>query len=342
MEPKSLKSASESTFNYRQITESFKAIISGLGISRLYIFLDEWAQVPTSAQPYFAEYLKRAMLTVPQVCVKLLAVSYQCFLSKQTDEGVVGIQRGADITDVLDFDSYLIYDENPDRVTEFFSQVLYNHLGAELNWDLKVTGEEKSKRIVQLFTITNAFIELVRAAEGNCRDFLCIFSRAFWNGYHPTGSSAVSIPHVREAAATWYDNEKYVNVRDEARPNAALTHIMNNIIKDYKSRTFMVEATKAQNPVLTRLLNERVLHKLSGFYSHKDKPGERYELFTIDYGAYVRFIGTVNEPYQIALPFTEYLHNLSYEEQKLMVPLDDKRSIRRIVFDPDVLRVTTN
>jgi hypothetical protein len=88
-------------------------------------------------------------------------------------------------------------------------------------------------------------------------------------------------------------------------------------------------------------LNERILHKLSGFYSHKDLPGERYELFNIDYGAYVRFKGTVNEPYQMALPFITDLPKLSPDEQKFMVPLDDKRSIRRIVFDPEAFKVTT-
>lgn len=102
----------------------------------------------------------------------------------------------------------------------------------------------------------------------------------------------------------------------------------------------MVEATKAQSPVLTRLLNERILHRLSGFYSHKDRPGERYELFNINYGAYVRFKGTVNEPYLSVLPLTSDVSKLSEEEQRFLVPLDDKRSIRRIVFNPDYFQLS--
>ena len=98
----------------------------------------------------------------------------------------------------------------------------------------------------------------------------------------------------------------------------------------------MVEASKAKSSVLTRLLNERMLHKLPGFYSHKDRPGERYELFNVDYGTYVRFKGTA---YQIALPFTSDVPKLPTAEQQLMVPIDDKRSIRRIVFDPDALEI---
>ncbi len=342
MEPSPAEASIEPTFNYRQISESVQAIISHLGIPHLFLIIDEWAQIPTTAQPYVAEYLKRAIMTVPQVCIKLLAVNYQCQLSKQTATGVVGIQRGADIPDVVDFDSYLIYDENPKSVTAFFSQVLYNHLGVELDWDLAVTADEKAKRIVDIFTQSNALIELVRAAEGNSRDFLCIFSRAFWEGYRQQpGAKAISIRHIRDAAASWFDSEKYVNVRDEALPVEALAFIINHIIKGYKSRTFMVEAAKSQHPVLTRLLNERVLHKLSGFYSHKDRPGERYELFTVDYGAYARFIGTINEPYQIAMPLTEDVTKLPEPEQQIMVPFDDRRSIRRIVFDPDAPRVTT-
>jgi hypothetical protein len=345
MEPSLTEEIVKPTFNYRQIYESLRAILADLRIDHLFIIIDEWAQIPISAQPYVAEYLKRAIMTIPEVCIKLLAVNYQYQLSKQSDEGIIGIQSGADITNVLDFDSYLIYDENPDLVKDFFSEVLYNHLGAELLWDLKVTREEKTKRILDIFTQQNSFVELVRAAEGNCRDFLCIFGKAFWEGYRQQRDArAISIPHIRDAASSWFDYAKYINIRDDTAPNKALIFIMNNIIKGYKSRTFMVEASKAQSPVLTRLLNERILHKLSGFYSHKDRPGERYELFNIDYGAYVRFISTketVNESSQGVFPFMSDVPKLSADEQKFMVPRDDKRSIRRIVFDPDVLKVTT-
>ena len=341
MEPSLTEDNTKSTFNYRQITESLRTIISDLRVGRFFIIMDEWAQIPTSVQPYVAEYIKRAIMTIPEMCIKLLAVSYQCQLSKQSDEGIIGIQPGADIPDMMDFDSYLIYDENPNLVTDFFSEVLYNHLGAELGWDLKVTREEKARRVADIFTQQNSFIELVRAAEGNCRDFLCIFSKAFWEGYRRQveGAKAIGIPHIREAASSWFDNAKYANIRDDVVLNKTLTFIINRIIKGYKSRTFMVEASKAQSPVLTRLLNERVLHKLSGFYSHKDRPGERYELFNVDYGAYARFKGTVNEPYQSTFPFMSDVPKLPKDEQRFMVPLDDKRSIRRIVFDPDALKI---
>lgn len=331
------------TFNYGAIARALETVLSDLSIQRFFVILDEWAQIPHSVQPYVAEYLKRSILSVPQISIKILAVSYQCQLSQQTERGIIGIQRGADIPDVIDFDGYFIYEENPGLVTEFFAQVLYNHVGAELGWDLDVGSEEKSSRVLDLFTQQPAFTELVRAAEGNCRDFLCIFSKSFFEGYKQHGgANAISIPHVRSAAASWFDNEKYANVRDEKGPHDALTFIINKVITGYKSRTFMVEASKSRAQVLTRLLNERILHKLSGFYSHRDRAGERYELFCVDYGAYVRFKGTVNEPYQSVMPLTSDLASLNDDERRYMVPLDDKRSIRRIVFDPAVLGIHTD
>ena len=104
----------------------------------------------------------------------------------------------------------------------------------------------------------------------------------------------------------------------------------------------MVDASKSHSPVMTRLLNERLLHKLSKFYSHPDRPGERYELFTVDYGAYVRFSGTVNEPFLTIMPLFDEVQNMDDDEKKYIVPLDDKRSIRRIVFDPDELSIKTD
>ncbi len=116
-------------------------------------------------------------------------------------------------------------------------------------------------------------------------------------------------------------------------------YLLNNVLKSYKSRTFLVETGKDEHPRLIRLLNERIVHRLNEVYSHPDKPGLRYEVFTLDHGAYIRFRGTVNEPKENVFFDTGSLANLSEQERSSIVPFDDKRSIRRIVFDPDKLSV---
>lgn len=188
-----------SAFNYRQISDVLGQVIDDMKIDRLFVILDEWAQVPLHAQPFLAEYLKRAILTVPSVSLKLIAVNYQCQFSKRRNGDLLGLERGADIPDVIDLDRYLVYDEKTDFVTSFFGQLLYNHLGVELGWKLEVSSEEKRRHVIaQLFTQERSFIELARASEGNSRDFLCIFSRAYFDEYRRSSmSAAISIPNVQ-------------------------------------------------------------------------------------------------------------------------------------------------
>ena len=64
-------------------------------------------------------------------------------------------------------------------------------------------------------------------------------------------------------------------------------------------------------------------------YADKVNPGIRYNIYTLDYGTYVDLMGTSKQP------VTDFLEPGS--EPDLIVPFDDKRSIRRIIFDEDVL-----
>ncbi len=329
------------SLNFRQISDTLTQVLREMNIGRLSIVLDEWAQVPFESQPFFAEFVKRTLLTVPAITVKILAVNYQCNLLTRVGNNPVGLERGADLPNVIDMDRYLIWDERKDDVTGFFAQLLYNHLGIELRLDLDVPSEEKRRWVEELFTQKNAFHELVRAAEGNPRDFLCIFAKAYFDEYKSVaGSKSISVRNIVNAAVAWYDETKAKNIVNEKTATETLQHIMNKVLKGYKARTFMVEVEKAEHRRLIRLLNERILHRLSGTYSHPDRPGVRHDLFAIDYGAFARFRGTKNAIHEEAFWDDQNCDELNSEEKAQLVPVDDKRSIRRITFDPDTLETT--
>ena len=336
------ESITDSSFNYRQIADSLSQILKDLGIHRLFILVDEWAHIPIVAQPYFAEFIRRAIFPIPNISLKILAVNYQCDFYKILASEPIGIQLGADITDTIDLDSYFIYDVKKTQVVDFFGEVLYNHLAAELKWNIEIPTVDKLKSVESLFTQSGAFQELVRASEGNCRDFLCIFSRAYFDGFlHSANARKISIRNIESASSAWFETSKRTNIKNELSVQKALNHVFEKVIKGYKSRTFMVQSEKSEHPVLMRLLNERILHKLNILYSHKGKPGIRYELFSLDYGAYVKFKGTEIEPYDLFWVENSQLDKLDENEAKFMVPFDDHRSIRRITFDPDTFSVET-
>lgn len=164
-----------SAYNYAQIGRCLERLIEQLGVPRLFVIIDEWAQLPSAAQPCFAEFLKRAVNPVPGVSLKILAVNYQCRFTDRIGDHTIGLQRGADIPEVVDLDAYLVPAERSDVAVEFFAQVLSNHLGIELGWDLTATPKKKQASIEKLFTRRDTFVDLCRAAEGNCRDFCCRF-----------------------------------------------------------------------------------------------------------------------------------------------------------------------
>jgi hypothetical protein len=65
----------------------------------------------------------------------------------------------------------------------------------------------------------------------------------------------------------------------------------------------------------------------------KDNPGVRYNIYTLDYGTYVDLIGTSKAP---QIEFDGFATEIAGPD--IVVPFDDKRSIRRIVLHEDMLR----
>ena len=66
-------------------------------------------------------------------------------------------------------------------------------------------------------------------------------------------------------------------------------------------------------------------------YADKDRPGVRYNIYTLDYGTYVDLMNTSKRP---DLGFSV---ETSGDPSDFIVPFDDKRSIRRIVLTKDIL-----
>ena len=64
--------------------------------------------------------------------------------------------------------------------------------------------------------------------------------------------------------------------------------------------------------------------------SSNDQPGERFDVFKLDYGCYVDVIGTASAPRGLFEADTDESTNTMVE-----VPKDDYRSIRRAILDFD-------
>jgi len=227
-----------------------------------------------------------------------------------------------------------------------FGELLFRHVGAEVearrepvpaeqleidssrpSYLAETYGVGTSDQFVRrFFSSGDAFKELVRAAEGVARDFINIFSSAFFTSVRLERPS-IDVRAVREAAREWYEKDKHPNI--DGAQEEFLRTIIEDVIAERKARSFLLEKQYEKDPLILSLFDYRLLHLVQRGYADKDNPGVRYNIYTLDYGTYVDLIGTQRAPTD---DFTE---DLGEAEEDTVVPFDDRRSIRRIILRPE-------
>ena len=323
------KDSISSHFDFRNLGDTLDAFRRAVGAVGLIIGLDEWVAIPRAAQPYFAECIKRAFFVKPDIAVKIAGVTYQTQMSADMNGGLIGFESGADVFSDIHLDNYFVWEEDKDGVQQFFAQALYNHLAEALQWPLDALPNVKAHRIHQeFFTQEKAFVELCRAAEGNCRDFLNVFRLAYFEFRRDSNAQAIGLPQVHKASENWYRQDKLRNIAGEGGYEVFLNYLIQDVIRERRSKTFMVSYRDINHPLLSRLFTARLLHPLRTTWSHPDRPGEPYHLVTIDYGCYLALQNTRAAPAQQVFFYAGDTEAAQYND---LVPLDDRRSIRRIV-----------
>lgn len=171
------------TVVFAEISTLLDAALSGLGIESLYVLIDEWTAIPPDVQPYIAEFLKRGFFPSNRVTVKIASLEYRSrFALANEAGGVIGFEVGSDLSANLDLDDYYVYDRNPEHVVDMFLELLYKHVDAELpaNYLSDLNVKTPIGFRTKFFTESATFVELGRAGEGVVRDFLGIFTSAYF------------------------------------------------------------------------------------------------------------------------------------------------------------------
>jgi hypothetical protein len=267
------------------------------------------------------------VLPLQRFTVKIAAIEQQTSFRTQVEGHQIGIELGADMGAHVNLDDFLVYEGNEEQSRAFFLNLFFRHLTAA-GEDGKplVEGLTAPSDIVRVgFTDSRAFDELVRAAEGVPRDALYIAARAAMRA----GGDTISVPIVRAAARSWYQSDKSRPLESREQAQRLLNWIIDKVIRDKRARAFLVNERDSRDPLLLALFDARVLHIVRRGYSAQDRPGERYDVWVIDYGAYVDLLQTKYAP-QGALPFGEEGEG-GYAD--INVPRQDLRAIRRAILD---------
>jgi hypothetical protein len=318
------------SLNFTEVALALRRLAAVLASKRVWILLDEWSSIPPETQPYLAEFLVRCVLPLQMFTVKIAAIEQQSRFRVALEEGrTIGIELGADVAANLDLDEFMVFEQNEDRAREFFRGLLFKHLTRGVETHEVIHGLAKESDLIRMgFTERRAFDELVRAAEGVPRDAINITAKAALQAR----DRQISVPDIRTAARAWFQNDKAAALSSRPEAQRLLHWVIDKVIKEKRARGFLVNQRSARAPLLMALFDARVLHLVRKGYSGQDEPGERYDVYLIDYGAYVDLINTKNEP-QGTLPLGEL--GSDGDGGYVDVPPQDLRAIRRAILDLD-------
>lgn len=313
--------------HFGDVRKTLEGIIERLAPGKkLWVIVDEWSDVPLELQPLLADLLRRALFPVPNIVVKIGAIEHRSRFRVTADDGsYMGIEIGADASADVNLDDFMVFGNDKTKANEFFRELLFKHVRAVLASENRV--DEAPNTAADLvrhgFTQENAFVELVRAAEGVPRDAMCIASLAAQSAM----DRLISVNDVRSAARRWFQRDKEAQLPERA--HELLNWIMDKVIGERKARAFLLrQGQDTGDNLIGKLYDQRVLHVVKKGIASHDQPGVRYDVYGLDFGCYVELTATVKAPQGLF-----QAENEDGDLQYVEVPADDYRSIRRAILD---------
>ena len=323
--------------HFGAVAELTKRAVEAHPAARFWLLFDEWSGLPLDLQPFLAEMLRRLFFGLPKVTVRIAAIPHRSEwrVLRADGNGYIGVEVGAELFPLLDLDEFVVFparsrDEQTSKSTAFFKSLLHRHLNRILAEEGLERIDTADQTLRLLFTQVTALQELVRAAEGVPRDALNIVARAAVRA----GDSRIATEHIRAAAAQVYTTTKASLINGVPLAQRLLNVIIEDVISAKKARAFLLLPEHTEDPLIQRLVDDRILHIIKRGYSHSDRPGVRYDVLQIDYGCYVQLLGTQSAPQTLFGEETvdeDEVYDSIYGNA--VVPEDDYRAIRRAVLD---------
>ena len=266
------------------IAENLEKLVEWLDLNRVICLVDEWSEVPVSAQRHLAEMIKKAFIA-SQFSFKIAAIPNRTDLGIKTGEKFYGLEDGGDIFG-YQLDNRYVFEIDKVKTRHFFNQLLHKHIGAitpELT--LKLLGKKRTENFINLFLTNKALGELLIASAGIPRDFINLFIYSY-EQFKDSNAKHISVKNIRLATSSWYETDKKKQVDEHPIEKALLQAIVQEIVVNKNSSHFMIGEQYSTNSHIQSLIDFRVLHLRKKGYSHKDLAKETFNVYSIDYGCY--------------------------------------------------------
>lgn len=273
--------------DYNALRKELENTISQCGATSIILLIDEWSSVGLSIQAILAEMIRKTIGESNKVFLKIVALKYFTQMSAIIDfPQRVGFQFGVDISELLDLDNLLNCDINQQEVKDFLVIVAYKHLCLELP-QLKNNSIQEFEEYLcsELFESEQVFYEVVRASEGNPRDFLSVLLACIVAG-KLGGTKKISRTSATRTAIKHFTVNKAPEIKNNPAANDLFEGIFNRVVQNGQ-KIFLVSANKAlRDKRIQELWHYRFIHILDSSYIYLDKNQTPHEYFvySMDYG----------------------------------------------------------
>ena len=301
---------------------------------RFIIYIDEWSNLPLDVQPHFAEFLRRCLIASKFVILKIAVVKDRTQYCIKQDNIVYGLEIGADISVCMDLDNIYMYDKNPRKVFSDLYRILWTHLNARgvIN-DVSITDFMQV-----LFSDLRSAILLVRASEGNPRDFISIVNCCIveLDGIGDSGSW-IDSQVVYNAANDWYHMDKENALSSQQRQ--FLSELSTYIVRQKRSRGFVLDESYLAHPLIKSLIDARILHVVQTGRFFANLGTCSMAIVVLDFGTYSDILISNEDIHFLTNDYFENAVFHAYNPTRYNAALynfDETKQFQMCFFDPEL------
>lgn len=271
--------------DYEQIRTHIVTIIENSGADSAVILIDEWSDLPRALQPLIAEMIRKTLGTQGPIALKIAALRFFCW-PRATVEGrqPIGL-TGANLNVVADLDALFRFEAQGQAVKDFLTAVLYKHVVAIKPELGELTLWEFEKELCsKVFDGASPYQEIVRASEGNPRDFLRMIASSFKSDEFETGKK-IGERQVLATAIDYFLNSKQPDIEHDSDLKSTFDDLF-SLVATCKSKLFVVSSAVGEHNAKLRelwhyrfvhLVQQRVPVIINGI-------PKQYDLYSMDYG----------------------------------------------------------
>lgn len=177
------------SIDIENIVAEIENILEVLESKSMMVMIDEWSQIALPLQPLLAEMFRKSLCTSNKISLKFAGLKYVTKFSTNVDNipQRIGLQAGIDITELADLNRIFTYDIDHGAVKVYLTLIMLHHLIEEIFYKLKEAKPEISHLrmlnkdlytfvVKSIFENEKTYDYIIKASEGNPRDFLSILS----------------------------------------------------------------------------------------------------------------------------------------------------------------------